>query len=76
MAYYFDMLISADKLVDVIRKAAEKAGGAAKLAKQLGVSRQAIDNVTSGRSNVPYGKIPNGLGFRRVVMFERVKEPK
>ena len=70
------MLISADKLVDVIRRAAEKAGGAAKLAKQLGVSRQAIDNVTSGRSKVPYGKIPKGLGFRRVVMFERVKEAK
>ena len=68
------MLISADKLVDVIRRAAEKAGGAAKLAEELGVSRQAIDNVTSGRSNVPYGKIPNGLGFRRVVMFEKVKK--
>jgi len=76
VAYYFDMLISADKLVDVIRKAAEKAGGAAKLAKQLGVSRQAIDNVTSGRSNIPYGKIPARLGYRRVVMFEKVKEPK
>ena len=66
------MLISADKLVDVIRRAAEKAGGAAKLAEELGVSRQAIDNVTSGRTSLPYGKIPKGLGYRRVVMFEKV----
>ena len=76
MAYYFDILISSDKLVDVIRKAAEKAGGGAKLAKQLGVSRQAIDNVTSGRSSIPYGKIPMKLGYRRVVMFEKVEKPK
>lgn len=73
LIYILPMLITAEKLVEIIKEKVEK-DGATTLANEIGVSRQAIANVTSGRTSIPYGKIPSGLGYRRVVMFERVKK--
>ena len=68
------MLITHEQLIEVIKKAAEKAGGSAKLAASIGMTRQGVENVTSGRIGMPNGKIAEKMGFRRVVMYERVKK--
>jgi hypothetical protein len=68
------MLITHEQLIEVIKKAAEKEGSLAAFAAKIGMSRQGVENVTSGRVGMPNGKIAEKMGFRRVVMYERIKK--
>ena len=73
------MLISEEKLMEKLRVDVVKAGGVNKLAKRLDIVSMSLRTALAGKaaSGAKYGigeKLAEKLGYRRVVMFEKVKK--
>lgn len=56
------------EVCDLLRKAVDKYGSQAKVARLIGVSRQHLNDVLSGNRG-PNGKIAQWLKLKRVVIF-------
>jgi lambda repressor-like predicted transcriptional regulator len=61
-------------IVEELAIATMKAGGQREWARRNGVSFKWVNNVLNGHAKPSIG-IANALGFRRVVMWERISPP-